>query len=99
MRPGDQLGDYQLDEVIGEGAMSTVFAARKPSRERRVAIKVLKREVVSDPQYVARFLSDARANDILDHPNVVRIMDIDDRHETPFIVMELIEGASVDAIL
>jgi serine/threonine-protein kinase len=82
--------------MIGEGAMAQVFASSHPVLERRVAIKVLKKEACSDPHYVERFLEDARAAHGLDHTNIVRVLDVDDTHEQPFIVMELVDGSSLE---
>jgi serine/threonine-protein kinase len=101
VKPGDKVGRYELEELLGEGAMAHVFAARQPLRERRLALKILKREARGDAQYVTRFLGDARAADALDHPSIVRVVDvdIDEASGAPFIVMELVEGPSLDQIL
>ena len=99
MKPGSKVGRYILGEKIGEGAMAQVFASSHPVLERRVAIKVLKKEACADPHYVTRFLEDARVAHGLDHPNIVRVLDVDDSGEQPFIVMELVDGASLDAWL
>ena len=96
MNTGDKLGRYELGQRIGEGAMSEVFASRHPLLERDVAIKVLKKEVCSDQQYVARFLDDARSAHALTHPNIVRVLDVDDSEAQPFIVMDLVDGQPLD---
>lgn len=99
MKPGDKIGRYELGEQIGEGAMACVFTARHPVLERRVAIKILKKEACHDAQYVERFIDDARAANQLDDPNIVRVLDVDERAEQPFIVMELVDGQSLDSWL
>jgi hypothetical protein len=96
VKRGDKVGRYELGEEIGEGAMAEVFASRHPLLERRVAIKILKKEVCSDAHYVTRFIEDARAAHGLNHPNVVRVLDVDDSAEQPFIVMDLVEGDPLD---
>jgi serine/threonine protein kinase len=77
--------------------MSDVFMARHPLLEREVAIKVLREEWREDPEYLRRFIEDARAAHALNHPNVVRVLDVDDSQVRPFIVMDLVEGEPLDA--
>ncbi len=76
--------------------MSLVFAARHPQLEPRVALKMLRREVSADKQYADRFLEDARAAASLNHPNIVGVKDFDTADGVPFIVMELVDGWSLD---
>jgi hypothetical protein len=96
VKRGDKLGRYELGDQIGEGAMAEVFASRHPVLERPVAIKVLKQEACHDSHYVARFLDDGRAAHGLEHPNIVRVLDVDEAAGRPFIVMERINGPSLD---
>ncbi|HET6519755.1 MAG TPA: protein kinase [Geminicoccaceae bacterium] len=96
MRPGDKVGRYKLGEQIGEGAMAQVFASCHPVFELPLAIKVLKKEACWDAHFVARFLDDARTAHGLDHPNIIRVLDVDDSGEQPFIVMELVDGSALD---
>src|SRR5829696_4598292 len=96
MQPGDKIGRYLLEQELGEGAMACVFVARHPQLEPRVAIKILRREVSNDRQYADRFLEDARAAASLNHPNIVGVKDFDTDNGVPFIVMELVDGWSLD---
>ena len=91
-----RLGRYELGRRLGAGAMSEVFVARHPLLEREFAIKVLKQEWRDDREHFACFLDDARAAHALNHPNVVRVLDVDDSHAHPFIVMDLVEGEPLD---
>jgi serine/threonine protein kinase len=97
MNTGDRLGRYELGRRLGDGAMSEVFVARHPLLEREVAVKVLKREWRDDQEHFSRFLDDARAAHALNHPNIVRVLDVDDSQAHPFIVMDLVEGEPLDA--
>ncbi|MEZ5824482.1 MAG: serine/threonine-protein kinase [Geminicoccaceae bacterium] len=99
MQPGDKLGRYELIEPLGEGAMSMVWLASDPLLERRLAIKVLRPEARHDRQYVERFLEDARAAAKLNHPNIVRVVDVDNSGDAPYILMEVVNGPSLDAWL
>ncbi len=96
MQPGDKIGRYLLEKPLGEGAMSVVFVARHPQLEPRVALKILRREVSSDRQYADRFLEDARSAAALNHPNIVGVKDFDTADGVPFIVMELVDGWSLE---
>jgi len=68
--------DYQLLDMIGEGGIGVVYAARQASIDRTVAVKMLKSEKVSDQHQRAKFLSEAVITGELDHPNIVPIYDL-----------------------
>ncbi len=90
-----QLGQYQLLEKLGEGGMGQVFKARHQLMDRIVALKVINKKHLDNPEAVLRFHREIRALAQLDHPNIVRAHDadqVDDRH---FLVMEYIEGTNL----
>lgn len=89
---GFRLGNYRLMRKLGRGGMSTVYLARHALMKREAAIKVLPRRRVEDSSYLARFHREAQAAAALDHPNVVRIYDVDSDGNTHFIAMEFIDG-------
>jgi serine/threonine-protein kinase len=95
---GGQLGRYELLDELGEGGMATVFAARDPSLRREVAIKVLFPHLAKRADGVARFHREARAAAKLDHPHILRVLDVGGgmEAEPPYIVLELITGPSLD---
>src|SRR4051812_24505774 len=66
------LGDYELGEKIGAGAMSSVYRARQIRKNRPAAVKVLRRHLANDPLFLQRFLREADAMARLRHPNIVR---------------------------
>ena len=70
------VGRYELRELIGEGAMAEVWRAHDPSIDRVLAIKLLKPEYRRNPEYVTRFLREAKAAGALAHPNIVTIYDV-----------------------
>ena len=98
--PGTMLGEYQIEGVIGEGAMGTVFAAVHPVILKRVAIKVLKRELCANPQSVERFVNEARVVNEIGHRNIVDVFAFGDmpdgRH---YFVMEWLRGETLLARL
>lgn len=91
---GFRLGNYRLLRKLGRGGMSTVYLARHALMKREAAIKVLPRKRVRDSSYLARFHREAQAAAALDHPNIVRIYDVDVDADgiTHFIAMEFIDG-------
>ncbi len=91
----EQLGRYQLREIIGEGAMARVYKAYDPEIDRTLAIKLLKPQISENDQYRSRFLREARAAGVLSHPNIVTIFDVGVDESRPYIAMEFIEGMTL----
>jgi serine/threonine-protein kinase len=93
-RVGEVLASkYRLAELIGSGGMGHVYRAVNESVGRPVAIKVLRKEHAENAQVVDRFLREARAANLVRHPNVVDVLDIGKEDDgTPFIVQELLVG-------
>ena len=79
--------------------MGQVFKAIQPSLNRVVAVKVLPAEMGKDPDRVERFNREAQAVAMLNHPNVVQIIDKDQDGDLLFFVMEYVPGSSLDAVL
>lgn len=85
---------YALESVIGRGGMADVHRARDQVLHRQVAVKIL-RGVSTDPQDRERFGAETRMLAQLRHPSLVMILDAGTEGERPFLVMELVEGASL----
>ncbi len=86
------IGRYRIEGVLGEGAMSIVYAGFDPSINRHLAIKCLRDEVARDDAYRRRFLTEARAAGTLNHPNIVTIYDVGEADGRPYIAMERLRG-------
>ncbi|QGT79424.1 protein kinase [Guyparkeria halophila] len=86
------IGRYRIEGVLGEGAMSIIYAGFDPSINRHLAIKCLKDEVARDDAYRRRFLTEARAAGTLTHPNIVTIYDVGEADGRPYIAMERLRG-------
>ena len=90
---GDVLGGrYRLDELIGRGGMASVYRAWDVPLGRSVALKLLRPELLADPDLALRFRREAHAATVLRHPNVVACLDTGREGDQPYLVMDLVEG-------
>ncbi len=94
-----RLAGYQLIEKVGAGTMGTVFKARQLSLDRIVAIKILSPHLARNPDYVERFLREARAVAKLNHPNVISGIDVGEADGVRYFVMEFAAGLAVGKLL
>lgn len=99
----ERLGRYELLEELGRGAMGVVYKARDPRIDRLVALKVIASveglESAQVQQRRERFQREARAAGRLAHPNIVTVHDVGEDQGRAFLVMELIEGQTLDRLL
>ena len=93
------LGNYKLLAHLGSGGMSTVYLAEHRVMERRAAIKVLHHQLCENATYLERFYQEARATASLDHPSVVRAYDIDTDGDVHYLVMEYVEGSTLQKLV
>jgi len=97
----DRIGDYELLEMIGKGAMGRVFKARQVSLGRIVALKILPPALARNQTFALRFLREARASGKLIHPNVVQGIDCgqDENSGLWYFAMEYIDGYALSVEL
>src|SRR2546423_946296 len=88
-------GRYKIEAEIGSGGMSNVYLAFDETLERPVAIKVLAREISSDPSALERFRREARTVAQLSHPHVVMVIDAGEESGRPYIVFEHVVGETL----
>jgi tRNA A-37 threonylcarbamoyl transferase component Bud32 len=88
-------GRYRLDAQIGAGGMSTVYRAFDTTLERRVAVKLMHREIASDSDQLERFRREARSVAQLSHPHIVGVIDAGEEDGRPYIVFEYVEGETL----
>jgi serine/threonine protein kinase len=93
------IGKYKVLERLGVGGMGSVYLCEHKLMRRRVAVKVLPTAKSNDPASLERFFREARAVAALDHPNIVRAYDIDQDVNLHFLVMEYVDGASLQEMV
>lgn len=93
------IGPYRIERELGAGAMGTVFQALHTGLDRTVALKVLRPDMVQDPDAIRRFLREARSIARLEHPNVVAVYDAGEVDGLYYIAMKLLEGETLLSLL
>lgn len=89
---GMRLGEYRLEQPLGEGGMGAVWRAVHTRLEKQVAVKVLNRRLSNQSDAIARFSREMKAIGRLEHPNIVSALDAGEADRVPFLVMEFIDG-------
>jgi len=92
---GQQIGQYKIIEVIGEGGMATVYRAHQGVVGRHVALKVLPRAISEESTFLRRFQHEARVIARLEHRSILPVYDYGEADGIPFIVMRLLEGGTL----
>src|SRR5262249_34561624 len=90
---------YQILKPLGQGGMGSVFLAEHKDMGRKVALKVMNPGLLAHPGAVARFRHEVPASAALDHPNIVKAYDAETAGELQMLVMEYVEGVSLDQLL
>src|SRR5687767_13072675 len=97
LEPGTRIGAYEIIDLLGAGGMGEVYRARDTRLARHVALKVLPAELSADSTRLNRFDQEARAAAALNHPNIVAVYEFGTHNNLPFIVSELLDGATLRA--
>ena len=101
---GTELGPWQLEKVLGEGAMGKVYLARHQRIGRIAAVKVLKAEHAKNPDLVQRFIAEATAVNAIRNEHIVEVFDFGEQLQPDgsalaYCVMELLEGSPLSAVM
>jgi predicted ATPase/serine/threonine protein kinase len=99
LAPGTRLGPYEVSSLLAAGGMGEVYRARDTRLGRDVALKTLPERLARDQARVARLEREARAASALNHPHIVTVYDVGAAGDHRYIVMELLDGASVRSLL
>ena len=94
-----QIGKYKIVELVGEGAMGTVYRATDSVLGRTVAVKVMNASIARQQDHRQRFLREAQAAGSLQHPNVVTIYDLGELDGHLFIAMEFVHGTDLERLM
>lgn len=97
------IGKYKITSILGKGAMGIVYRALDPDINREVAVKTIRFDLVSEEddreEMMERFMREAQAAGKLTHPNIITIYDVGREKEMTYIVMQLIEGKSLQKVI
>jgi Protein kinase domain len=97
--PPEQLGDFRILREIGRGGMGVVYEAEQVSLGRNVALKLLPPQKLQDANHKRRFEREARAAARLHHTNIVPVFGVGEHEDTPYYVMQFIQGLGLDEVL
>ena len=93
--PGEWIGPYRAEAMLGVGGMSWVFRARGPQGE-EVALKLIKPDIAADDIYRQRFEREVRIGQTVLHPNVVPVLDFGEHEGSPYLVQRLVDSGSLE---
>jgi len=93
------IGKYTINEVLDQGGWSIVYKGTHNVLNFPVAVKMLKHNMAMDPDFSEKFRREAKTIARLNHPNIVKVYDIEDLYRTVFIIMEFLEGFSLKYLL
>jgi serine/threonine-protein kinase len=93
-------GRYEVESVLGEGGMGSVYAVRHRALDKRFAMKVMRADLAKQGELAARFIQEARATAAIGHPNIVQITDFGELPSgAPYFVMELLDGSPLSKLI
>jgi tRNA A-37 threonylcarbamoyl transferase component Bud32 len=93
------IGKYLATDIIGRGGFSLVYKGEHLALNMPVAIKMMRHDMAADPDFLSNFRYEAKTIANLNHENIVKVYDIEERYRTVFIVMEFVQGESLTGML
>src|SRR3954468_14706902 len=99
MSQSRRIGQFEVQELLGEGGIGQVFAARDTVLDRLVAIKSLRAELLNDRSFVERFRGEAKNLALLSHPNITTLYTLHEENGALYMIMELVRGRTLENIL
>jgi len=92
---GKTFGSYKLVGQLGQGGMASVYRGYQEAIDRSVAIKIMPAELLHDPNFIKRFINEARTLAKLSHPNILPLYDFGEANGAPYIIMPLMAGGTL----
>jgi serine/threonine protein kinase len=99
LRVRTEFGNFELQQVLGAGGMGSVYRALDRNLHRQVALKLLRKEYSSKPEFIAQFAHEAAITASVNHPNVVKVYSTGSDHGLFYIAMELVDKGSLDDLI
>ena len=96
---GSKIGPCRIERRLAAGGMGVVYRAHHAPTDQAVAVKILAPSLAQDQEYVTRFFREAGAAGQIDHPNVIRVIDVGKHEDKYYLVMEYIEGETLDRVV
>src|SRR5882672_1566774 len=96
---GAKLGPCRVEERLAAGGMGVVYRAKHTLLDQDVAVKILAPSLAADQEYVTRFFREAGAAGQIDHPNVIRVIDVGKYEDRYYLVMEYVAGDTLDRVI
>ncbi|RPH48795.1 MAG: serine/threonine protein kinase [Desulfobacteraceae bacterium] len=93
------IGKYRITDILGKGGYGIVYKGVHRDLNMPVAIKMMKHDLAMDPDFVGSFRNEAKTIAALNHENIIKVYDIEERYRTLFIITELLEGNPLDYLL
>src|SRR3954447_3273178 len=94
-----RIGQFEVQELLGEGGIGQVYSARDTVLDRPVAIKSLRAELLSDKSFVERFRAEAKNLALLSHPNITTLYTLHEENGALYMIMELVRGRTLETLL
>ncbi len=92
---GKTFGSYKIVGQLGQGGMASVYRGYQEAIDRSVAIKIMPAELLHDPNFIKRFINEARTLAKLSHPNILPLYDFGEANSVPYIIMPLMSGGTL----
>jgi len=93
------IGKYVATDIIGRGGFSIIYKGIQPGLNMPVAIKMMRHDLAMDPDFLSTFRNEAKTIASLNHENIIKVYDIEERFQTVFLIMEYLEGEALDKML
>lgn len=97
--PGTEIGNYRIEQVVGQGGMGVVYLAEHLHLGRRAALKTISGVYAQDPQFRERFVRESRVAARIDHPHIVPIYDAGEAEGLLYLAMRLVKGQDLDDLI